>query len=134
AGWRCCTSPRASTRRRRPTASTGPSGGACASASRPSTTCCWLTTPTPTTSPHLRTSCAGLCGPSSDRCGVRCRVASRLRAVILAELEVFHSRAIAPTRRVALGGRDLPVTPAPGFGGILLGGVVAAYVPGLDPD
>lgn len=54
--------------------------------------------------------------------------------MILAELEVFHSRAIAPTRRVALGDRDLPVTPAPGFGGILLGGVVAAYVPGLDPD
>jgi hypothetical protein len=53
---------------------------------------------------------------------------------ILAELVVFHSRAIAPTRRVALGERDLPVTPAPGFGGILLGGVVAAYVPVLDPD
>jgi hypothetical protein len=53
---------------------------------------------------------------------------------ILAELEVFHSRAIAPTRRVALGERDLPVTPAPGFGGILLGGVVAAYVPVLDPE
>jgi hypothetical protein len=54
--------------------------------------------------------------------------------VILAELEVFHSRPIAPTRRVALGNVDLPVTPAPGFGGILLGGVVAAYMPGLDPD
>jgi hypothetical protein len=54
--------------------------------------------------------------------------------VILAELEVFHSRAIAPTRRVALGNRDLPVTPAPGFGGILLGGIVAAHVPVLDPD
>jgi hypothetical protein len=53
---------------------------------------------------------------------------------ILAELEVFHSRPIAPTRRVALGERDLPVTPAPGFGGILLGGVVAAYVPALDPE
>jgi hypothetical protein len=54
--------------------------------------------------------------------------------VILAELEVFHSRAIAPTRRVALGHRDLPVTPAPGFGGILLGGIVAAYIPVLAPD
>jgi hypothetical protein len=53
---------------------------------------------------------------------------------ILAELEVFHSRAIAPTRRVALGDRDLPVTPAPGFGGILMGGIVAAYVPTLDPE
>lgn len=49
-------------------------------------------------------------------------------------MEVFHSRAIAPTRRVALGDRDLPVTPAPGFGGILLGGIVAAYIPVLAPD
>jgi hypothetical protein len=54
--------------------------------------------------------------------------------MVLAELEVFHSRPIAPTRRVALGRRDLPVSPAPGFGGILLGGVVAAHMPGLDPD
>lgn len=52
----------------------------------------------------------------------------------LAQLEVFHSRAIAPTRRVALGERDLPVSPAPGFGGVLLGGIVAAYIPGLDPE
>jgi hypothetical protein len=54
--------------------------------------------------------------------------------MILAELEVFHSRPIAPTRRVALGRRDLPISPAPGFGGILLGGVVAAHMPGLDPE
>lgn len=51
-----------------------------------------------------------------------------------AELEVFHSRPIAPTRRLALGVRDLPVSPAPGFGGILLGGIVAAYIPLLDPE
>jgi hypothetical protein len=54
--------------------------------------------------------------------------------VILAEMEVFHSRPIAPTRRVALGDRDLPVTPAPGFGGVLLGGIVAAHMPVLDPE
>jgi hypothetical protein len=54
--------------------------------------------------------------------------------VILAELEVFHSRPIAPTRRVALGHLDLPVDPAPGFGGLLVGGVVAANMPDLDPD
>ncbi|HEY8527346.1 MAG TPA: J domain-containing protein [Acidimicrobiales bacterium] len=54
--------------------------------------------------------------------------------MILAQLEVFHSRAIAPTRRVALGERELPVSPAPGFGGLLLGGVVAAHMPGLDPE
>lgn len=52
----------------------------------------------------------------------------------LAELEVFHSRPIAPTRRVAIGRRDLPVSPAPGFGGLLLGGIIAAKMPGLDPD
>jgi len=54
--------------------------------------------------------------------------------VILAELEVFHSRPIAPTRRVALGRVDLPISPAPGFGGILLGGIVAGHIGALDPD
>jgi hypothetical protein len=54
--------------------------------------------------------------------------------VILAELEVFHSRPIAPTRRVALGRSNLPVTPAPGFGGLLLGGIVAGHMEELDPD
>jgi len=48
--------------------------------------------------------------------------------VVLAELEVRHSRAVAPTRRVALGEMWLPTDPPPGFGGILLGGVVAAHV------
>lgn len=54
--------------------------------------------------------------------------------MILAELEVFHSRPIAPTRRVALGRFDLPVSPAPGFGGILLSGVVAGHMTELDPE
>lgn len=54
--------------------------------------------------------------------------------MILAELEVFHSRPIAPTRRVALGRANLPVTPAPGFGGLLLGGIVAGHIDELDPD
>ena len=54
--------------------------------------------------------------------------------MILAELEVFHSRPIAPTRRVALGRTNLPTTPAPGFGGLLLGGVVAGHIEGLDPE
>lgn len=54
--------------------------------------------------------------------------------MLLAELEVFHSRPIAPTRRVALGVAVLPTTPAPGFGGLLLGGIVAAFVPDVDPD
>jgi hypothetical protein len=54
--------------------------------------------------------------------------------VLLAELEVFHSRPIAPTRRVALGVAVLPTSPAPGFGGLLLGGVAAAFVPEVDPE
>ena len=54
--------------------------------------------------------------------------------MLLAELEVWHSRPIAPTRRVALGHLALPVEPPPGFGGLLLGGVVAAHIDGVDPD
>ncbi len=47
--------------------------------------------------------------------------------MLLAELEVRHSRAVAPTRRVALGRHWLPTDPPPGYGGILLGGIVAAH-------
>ena len=54
--------------------------------------------------------------------------------MVVAELEVWHSRPVAPTRRVALGHMTLPVDPPPGFGGILLGGIVAQYVGALDPD
>jgi len=54
--------------------------------------------------------------------------------VILAELEAFLSRPIAPTRRIALGAMDLPCDPAPGFGGILLGGIVARFFRELDED
>lgn len=54
--------------------------------------------------------------------------------MLLAELEVFHSRPIAPTRRVALGITVLPTSPAPGFGGLLLGGIAAAFAPDVDPD
>lgn len=53
---------------------------------------------------------------------------------MLAELDVHHSRPIAPTRRVALGDAWLPVDPAPGFGGILLGGIVAGHASDIDPD
>jgi hypothetical protein len=54
--------------------------------------------------------------------------------VLLAELEIRHSRAVAPTRRVALGELWLPTDPPPGFGGILLAGVVAGMSSQLDED
>ena len=52
----------------------------------------------------------------------------------LAFLDVWHSRPIAPTRRVALGDFDLPTDPAPGPGGLLLGAVIARFAPDLDRD
>jgi len=54
--------------------------------------------------------------------------------MLLAELEVRHSRPYAPTRRIALGRLWLPTDPAPGAGGILLAGIVAAGVSALDDD
>lgn len=54
--------------------------------------------------------------------------------MLLAEIEVFHSRPIAPTRRVALGNLLLPCDPGPGVGGVLLGAVAARFTPDLDPD
>lgn len=54
--------------------------------------------------------------------------------MLLAELEVRHSRAVAPTRRVALGELYLPVDPAPGHGGLLLAGIVGAWVQHLDDE
>lgn len=54
--------------------------------------------------------------------------------MIVAELEVCHSRAIAPTRRISLGRRNLPVSPSPGAGGLLLAGVVAHTAPRVEPE
>ncbi|HUY62073.1 MAG TPA: J domain-containing protein [Candidatus Dormibacteraeota bacterium] len=54
--------------------------------------------------------------------------------MLLAELEVCHSRPIAPTRRLALGTLYLPTDPAPGFGALLLGGLVGAFAPQLDDE
>ncbi len=52
----------------------------------------------------------------------------------LAELQIHHSRPFAPTRRIALGPSRLPVDPAPGPGGVLLGGVVAHHREALDEE
>ena len=54
--------------------------------------------------------------------------------MVLAELEVWHSRPIAPTRRMAIGDSFLPTDPAPGPGGLLLGAVFARFSNDLDRD
>jgi hypothetical protein len=54
--------------------------------------------------------------------------------VLLAELEIFHSRPVQPTRRISLGHMVLPVDPAPGFGGLLLGAIVAQHLGGVADD
>ena len=54
--------------------------------------------------------------------------------MLLAELEVWHTRPLAPTRRLALGNLVLPVDPAPGFGGLLLGAVVARHIGDVPED
>lgn len=54
--------------------------------------------------------------------------------MILAELEIYHSRPIAPTRRVALGMRNLPIEPAPGAGGLLLSAIIARSAPLVEAD
>lgn len=52
----------------------------------------------------------------------------------LAELAIYHSRPFAPTRRLALAASRLPVDPAPGPGGVLLGAVIAHHRDELDDD
>ena len=54
--------------------------------------------------------------------------------MLLAELEIFHSRPIAPTRRISLGHVYLPVEPAPGFGGLLLGAILSVHIRDVDED
>lgn len=54
--------------------------------------------------------------------------------MLLAELEIFHSRPVQPTRRIALGHMVLPIDPAPGFGGLLLGAVIAQHLDGVHDD
>lgn len=54
--------------------------------------------------------------------------------MLLAELQIWHTRPVTPTRRVALGHLVLPTDPAPGLGGVLLAAVVAAYLPSVDEE
>jgi hypothetical protein len=53
--------------------------------------------------------------------------------VILAELNVRHTRRHQPTRRIALGDTYLP-TSGPGYGSVLVGAVVAEFLDGLDEE
>ena len=53
---------------------------------------------------------------------------------VLAEVEIWHSRPITPTRRLALGQIFLPVDPAPGLGGILLGAIISAHIADVHED
>ncbi|MGH9165910.1 MAG: hypothetical protein ACRDZW_10420 [Acidimicrobiales bacterium] len=54
--------------------------------------------------------------------------------MVLAEIEIRHSRAIAPTRRIALGELFLPTDEAPGAGGVLLAGILGGFARNLDED
>ena len=54
--------------------------------------------------------------------------------MLLAELEIFHSRTNAPTRRVALGYTYLPIQKGSGNGAVLLAGIVARFIPNIDED
>lgn len=69
-----------------------------------------------------------------SRCRSWCGGELAWSVVIVAEIEIYHSRPIAPTRRIALGRRDLPVDPAPGAGGVLLAGIVAETAPAVEPE
>ena len=71
---------------------------------------------------------------NSHPLGVR-RRRSRRRApnVLLAELNIRHTRRHMPTRRVAVDDGYLP-TSGPAFGGVLIGAVIAEHVPGLDEE
>lgn len=54
--------------------------------------------------------------------------------MLLAELEIWHTRPLTPTRRVSLGHMILPADPAPGFGGLLLGAIVARHIGDVDDE
>ena len=53
--------------------------------------------------------------------------------MLLAELNIRHTRRHMPTRRVAVDNGYLP-TSGPAFGGVLIGAVIAEHVPGLDEE
>ena len=54
--------------------------------------------------------------------------------MIVAELEIYHSRPIAPTRRIGIGYMNIPTDPSPGLGGVLLAGIVANSISGVHAE
>lgn len=50
-----------------------------------------------------------------------------VKSDVLASIEVWHTRAGTPTRRIALGGLLLPFEPVPGLGGVLIAAIVAHF-------
>ncbi len=53
---------------------------------------------------------------------------------VLAEVEIWHTRPFTPTRRLSIGALNLPVEHSPGFGGLLLGGIVAQHFGEIDDE
>ncbi|MFZ9834283.1 MAG: hypothetical protein ACO3D5_08770, partial [Ilumatobacteraceae bacterium] len=53
---------------------------------------------------------------------------------VLAEIEIWHTRPFTPTRRLSIGALNLPVEHSPGFGGLLLGGIVAQHFGEIDDE
>src|SRR5688572_29816255 len=53
--------------------------------------------------------------------------------MLLAELDIRHTRRHLPTRRVALAHARLPMSPSP-YGAVLVGAVVADNVGAIEPD
>jgi len=53
---------------------------------------------------------------------------------VLAEIEIWHTRPFTPTRRLSIGALNLPVKHSPGFGGLLLGGIVAQHFGEIDDE
>ena len=53
---------------------------------------------------------------------------------VLAEVEIWHTRPFTPTRRLSIGSLNLPFEHSPGFGGLLLGGIVAQHFGEVDDE
>ena len=78
-------------------------------------------------------SCARSCASTSDQRSCRPCATARSRECSSPSWRC-GTPAAGADRRLALGNLVLPVDPAPGFGGLLLGAVVAAHIRDVDDD